>query len=180
MTDANIITARGTVGPEYARALLRFVDVARDLFDPKQHEERVDWIREQMQDVVRADNFAWLPDFIETPFEDIILDAGIEVGDALVSGRIRRGGKIGPQIVRSLLNYVDMAEDLFPPSQQAKAKEWVRRRLLVVADEHNARWLPDVVERPLEHVVINVGIDLTWEFLHSPRLRATLRTAAVG
>lgn len=102
-----------------------------------------------------------------------------DIIEKITTGKLTRI-KLGPRFSRTILRYVDMADELFTPEQEDEAREWVREQLLNLARNTNIKWLPDWIETPIEELAVNLAVDLGWEIIHSSRLRSTLATGGVS
>lgn len=75
------------IGPKYARTVLRYCDQASDMFEADQQVEAKEWVRAQLLTLAAANDLRWLPDWIETPIEKLIINAAVEIGWELLHSR---------------------------------------------------------------------------------------------
>lgn len=78
------------LGPKFARTALTYIQMAEDLFEPEQEQEAREWVREQLRGLAAGHDIRWLPDWIETPVEDLAINLVVDLGWELLHSSVVR------------------------------------------------------------------------------------------
>lgn len=83
------------MGPRYARTVLRFTDMAGELFDTaEQQNEAKEWVRRQLLQLAAEHDIKWLPNWLEGPLERFVINLVVDLAWELVHGvALRRSPK---------------------------------------------------------------------------------------
>jgi hypothetical protein len=85
------------MGPKFSRTVLHYITLADELFTPDEDEQAREWVREQLRGLAAGHNIRWLPDWLETPIEELAINLIVDLGWELLHSKAIRAKIVASQ-----------------------------------------------------------------------------------